>query len=93
MDIQIKCIKRDGADADRRIDGFGGHHNGKPWYLSIDDLIDWILNKGHTFYTEVANRRVEVVVNKHPQSGRLYVTTEGDGFPPNNLLALPECPK
>lgn len=92
MDIQISCIRRDGADPDRRIDGFGGIHNGERWYLSIEDLIDWILNKGHTFYTSVSGRRVNVVVRRHPESGRLYVTTEGDGFPPNNLLSLPECP-
>jgi len=92
MDIEIKCIRRDGADTDRRIDRFGGFHNGKPWGLSIDELIDWILNQGHTFFVDVAGRRVEVVVMRHPVSKRLFVTTEADGFPPNNLLRLPECP-
>lgn len=91
MDIQISCIMRDGADADRRIDGFGGIHDDKRWDLSIDQLIQWI-SEGHTFFTNVGGYRANVVVKKHPQSGRLYVTTEGDGFPPNNLLALPECP-
>jgi hypothetical protein len=33
-----------------------------------------------------------VIIGRHTHSGRRYITTEGDGFPPNNLLRLTRCP-
>lgn len=82
-DYQVTCIIPDGADADRRIDRLGGFG----WQDTIDNVIGFILAGTHRFYTSVAGRSVWVVVKQHPTSGRNYLTTEGDGFPPNNLLA------
>ena len=92
-DVRIDCIKRDGADPDRRIDRFGGP---KPdgsgrWNQPIDDVIQQIDSGTHRFWTSVDNKSVWCRTEVHPTSKRKYVTTEGDGFPPNNLLKLSEC--
>ncbi len=87
-DYQVKCIIPDGADADRRIDRLGGTFSDKSEL--IDTVIGWI-DQGHTFWTEVHGRRVPVLAKTHPTTGRRYLTTEGDSFPPNNLLNLPRC--
>lgn len=86
-DYQITCIRRDSSDQDRRIDavGFGGQ------VYSIDQVIAWIQSGQHRFWTVAQGQSVWVVVRQHPTSGRLYLATENDGFPPNNLLSLPEC--
>lgn len=88
-DYQVTCIIPDGGDTDRRIDRLGGtfHAESQP----IDTVIRWI-DEGHTFWTMVSGRRVRVIDKRHPQTNRRYLTTEGDGFPPNNLLKLPRCP-
>lgn len=85
---QITCIIPDGADADRRIDRLGGtfHAESQP----IDTILRWI-DEGHTFWTTAQGRAVGVIPQTHPQTGRRYLTTQGDGFPPNNLLNLPRC--
>ncbi|MBK7162666.1 MAG: DUF3892 domain-containing protein [Sphingomonadales bacterium] len=54
-------------------------------------MISWIKD-GHTFWTYVGGRRADIVIKNHPATGREYLTTEADGFPPNNLLMLPRCP-
>lgn len=91
-DYQVTCIKPDGADADRRIDRLGGTRTteGGTWNDSIDNVIAAI-GRGHTFWVSVQNRRVAVIRRVHHTSGRWYLTTEPDGFPPNNLLSLPRC--
>lgn len=88
-DYQVTCTKKDGADADRRIDKLGG-----PQFAPapIDDVIRWIESGAHKFWTSVQGRSVWIEVRVHPASGRKYLTTQGDGFPPNNLLRLPDCP-
>lgn len=92
---RVSCTKKDGADADRRIDGIGGatgaEGGGGPWYLPIDRAIDGILAGTWQFYVIVQNREVDVVVREHPSTGRRYLTTTADAFPPNNLLAQPDC--
>ena len=89
---QVTCIKRDGADADRRIDGIGGFADRNPWFLPIDEAIAWIEQGKGKFYVSAGGKSVWVVVKIHPTSRRKYLTTEVDGFPPNNLLSLPDCP-
>ena len=94
---RVTCTKKDGADDDRRIDGIGGPTGAKvgggPWYLPIDRAIDGILDGTWTSYVIVQSREGDVVVREHPSTGRRYLTTVADGFPPNNLLALPDCSK
>ena len=84
-DYQITAIRLDGNDIDRRIDAV--QVNGT--LFPIDTVIGWIKSGEHRFWVHAQGRSVWVVVGRHPQSGRYYLTTEGDGFPPNNLLSLP----
>jgi hypothetical protein len=92
-DYQVTCITPDSADTDRRIDRLGGIRTseGGTWNDSIDNVIAAIGN-GHTFWVSVQNRRVGVYRVIHPVSRRWYLTTDPDGFLPNNLLNLPRCP-
>lgn len=86
-DYRITHSRKDGADADRRLDGFlinGGYH-------TIDQVISWITNRQHRFWVVANGRSVWVEVRRHAHSGRDFLTTEADGFPPNNLLSLPDC--
>jgi hypothetical protein len=83
----ITHTRKDGADYDRRIDAVmvaGGIY-------AIDTVIDWINTHTHRFFVNVWGRAVEVVTRVHPTSRRWYLTTEADGYPPNNLLNLPDC--
>lgn len=84
---QITHSRKDGADADRRLDGFQIGQE----YFTIDQIITWILDGEHRFWVSVGGRLVWVEVRRHATSGRNFLTTEGDGFPPNNLLKLPDC--
>ncbi len=85
---QVTCIRRDGSDADRRIDRLGG----PGWNDSIDNVIRFIQNNQHRFWTtDINGNSVWVIVDQHPTSGRDYLTTEADGLPMNNLLNLDEC--
>ncbi len=93
-DVRIDCITRDGPDADFRIDKLGGPQptgEGR-WKMSLDKVIESIQTGQHRYWTHVGGKSAWVVVRKHPQSKRLYLATEADGYPPNNLLMLPECP-
>jgi len=87
-DYQVTCIRRDGRDADRRIDRLGG----SGWNDTIDNVIRFIQSGAHSFWTMAGGRRAQVAVKRHPVSGRLYLATEPDKYPNNNLLSLPECP-
>ncbi|KTE25546.1 MULTISPECIES: DUF3892 domain-containing protein [unclassified Sphingopyxis] len=84
-DYQITAIRPDGNDTDRRIDAV--QINGT--LFPIDRVIGWIQSGEHRFWVLAQARSVWVMVGRHTQSGRYYLTTEGDGFPPNNLLNLP----
>lgn len=86
-DYQITHTRPDGFDADRRIDGF--LINGQ--YYAIDQVIEWVRTSAHRFYVHVLGRSVWVQLKHHPVTGRPYLTTQGDSFPPNNLLSLPSC--
>jgi hypothetical protein len=43
-----------------------------------------------SYYVSAGGRTVWVVVAKH--NGREYLKTQADGYSPDNLLSLPECP-
>jgi hypothetical protein len=86
-DYQVTCIRRDGSDLDRRIDRLGG----PGWNDTIDNVIHFIQSGAHRFWTSANGVSVWVEVRRHPTSGRLYLATQNDGYPPNNLLSLPEC--
>lgn len=86
MIYEVNCHVPDNGDADRRVQGIGG----PMWHKTVDDVISCIDN-GDTFNVDVGGRRVRVITGKHV-TGKRYITTEGDGFPPNNLLGLSPCP-
>lgn len=91
-DYRIDCTTKDGPDPDYCIDGFGGIDptTGRRWFDTLDQLLA-SLDAGHTFWVMVDGRRAEVVPRLHPRSGRRFAMTIADGFPPNNLMNLPNC--
>jgi hypothetical protein len=92
-DIQVQCInKTNRSNHYERIHNIGGvNADGTRWKLSEDEAIAGMKDGRWTFYTLVNNVRANVRIGWH-QLKREYLTTEPDGYQPNNLLALPECP-
>ncbi len=80
------CHSPDNSDTDRRIQGLGG----AGWWWSIDTII-YMIDSGHVFYTSPPIGTGKKIVTRTHANGRRYLTTEGDGFPPNNILNLPKC--
>jgi hypothetical protein len=89
-EYRVDCSKKDGPDADRRIDGIGGTSGGG-WFKWSQQAINEINYGQSTFYTYVNYVRAEVQVRRHQPSGQDYLTTSPDGYQPNNLLELPNC--
>lgn len=83
---RITHTRKDGRDPDRRIDAVKIGNE----IFAIDTIIVWIERREHSFEVVAHGRAVRVLVGRHAH-GRKYLTTEGDGFPPNNLLSLPDC--
>lgn len=90
--VQIQCInKSDRQNPHERIQSVGGRNpDGSNWKLSEDQAIGYIQNGTYSFYVNVGGRVVNVHIADH--QGRKYLKTVADGFAPNNLLSLPECP-
>ena len=94
--VQVSCIRKRGNhyDPHERIEGLGGMHDSKRWYMIEADIIAELENPESTrrwnFYTSVNGHSVSVVIATHNQ--RLYLKTTADDYEPNNLLSLPGCP-
>jgi hypothetical protein len=94
--VQVSCIRKRGDhhDPHERIEGLGGIHNGKPWYLPENDIIAELekpaTTKRWNFYTSAGGKSVWVIIAVH--NNRKYLKTTADGYEPNNLLSLEECP-
>lgn len=89
--VQISCInKRQHQNPHERITHVGGVHGGQFWKLPEADAVQGIKSGTYQFWTSVNGKGVWVVVAVH--NGREYLKTEPDGYAPNNLLSLPECP-
>lgn len=92
-DYQVLCTvkRRDRAGAHERIQGIGGLHGGQiPWRHTRDEAIKNIDDKKIHYFVRLPNgRTVDVIA---PNATPRYLTTEADGEPQNNLLALPDCP-
>ena len=87
---QVTCInKRDRQNAHERIKSIGGRTD-RQWKLEEDDAIGRIRRGEWDFFVIVGGRETKVVIATH--LGREYLKTESDGYAPNNLLNLPECP-
>lgn len=94
--VQVLCIrKRERHNPHERIEGMGGRSpSGSTYpylYLIESQAITAILDGTYDFFVDVKNREVSVVVALH--EGRPYLKTTTDGYAPNNLLSLPECPR
>jgi hypothetical protein len=87
---QVTCINKRGSryNANERIQNIGNQREG--WKLSENDAIRAIENYTDSFYTNVNGRVADVIVATH--NGRKYLKTTADGYSPDNILSLPECP-
>ena len=86
---QVTCITPDGADTDWRIDSIG--FNGDVY--EIDAVIQWLQASNENKLWVTANgKSVWVGIRQHPTSGRLYLSTEPDGYSLNNLANQTRCP-
>lgn len=88
---QIMCInKRQHFSPHERIINVGGFSNNSSWKITEADAIRHIKSGHWNFYVSVGGHPVSVVIATH--NGREYLKTIADGYEPNNLLSLPECP-
>ena len=90
--LQVRCIrKRNRTSPHERIEGIGGvDAAGQRYYYRENDAILRIESGRNKFWTTADGKSVWVVVASY--NGGKYLKTEPDGYAPNNLLALPECP-
>lgn len=87
---EIKCINKDNRlDPHERITHVGGYGTSQ-WKISTAQAIQYIERGEWTFYVSRGGRTVNVVIAT--RNGRKYLKTADDGFTPDNLLSLPECP-
>ena len=86
MRYEVRCHVPDQEDRDGRIKGLGG----AGWFKTVDDVMKCLRN-GDEFVVQVGGQSVQVIYKQHYLSGRWFVTTEQDSFPPTNLLHLPVC--
>lgn len=92
MSKQVTCIRNRGNhEAHERISVIGGRNSdGTRWSMTEDQAIRAIEGKKDEFYVSVNGRAVDVVIAMHKE--RKYLKTTADGYSPDNLLSLPECP-
>ena len=64
--------------------------NAARWKDSEDVAIANVKRDQTSYYVSVGGRSVWVVVASH--NGREYLKTQPDGYSPDNLLSLDECP-
>lgn len=92
MALQVTCIAKDDRHSPhQRIEGIGGsNHDGTRWRLTLAEAIADIETGRRTLFVEAGAQRVRVIIAVH--EGRKYLKTEADGYSPDNLLSLPQCP-
>lgn len=96
VNVLVSCIrKRNRTNPHERIEGLGGvNPDGGRWYLTEDQILAEMVKPDATrqwdFYTAAGGHSVWVIRAVH--EGRAYLKTQPDGYSPDNLLALQECP-
>ena len=86
-DLQVTCInKKDRSNTHESITHLGG----AGWRYTREQVVNYIEQRTHTFYTQVGGKRADVAVRENGHGGK-YVQTHADGYWNNNLLALDEC--
>jgi len=91
---RISCVNKPiREDPDQPIHSVGGLlPDGTRWRLTLAEAIR-LLKRGHSFYVEEpAGDRVAVEIARSRWDNE-YLKTVADYEEPNNLLALPECPR
>jgi hypothetical protein len=93
MAAQVTCIRKRGGhyNPHERIEGIGGGSLIGRWYASEDEAIRNVERDPQSYFVSVGTHSVWVIVATH--NGRKYLKTTADGYEPNNLLSLPECPR
>jgi len=87
MADQIECINQDPRQGPhKRIENVGG----SGWKIPESQAISNIESGTESYYVSVNGRSVWVEIATH--EGHKYLKTEADGYSPDNLLSLPECP-
>ncbi len=88
MRLQVTCINKRPShyDPHERIQAIGGAE----WKKREDEAIQDIEENRHSFFVSRGGRTAEVVIGVYDR--RKYLKTTADGYVPDNLLALPECP-
>lgn len=87
MERQIECVnKQPREDPHKSIEFVGG----RGWKIATAEAIANIEAGRETYFVSDGVRRADVVVSQH--DGHKYLKTEADGYSPDNLLSLPECP-
>ena len=84
--FKITCVVRDENGVIQQV----GLDNDE--VHQVDDIIYWIDNRIHEFFSTTPSGRFEVPVYvSHPPMGNPFITTNREGIPPNNLDLLPSC--
>ena len=83
-EYQITCVVQ---DSNGIITSVG--INGQTY--TVITVVNWILNRTHTFFTMKNGYRAQVYAKQHPTTKRWFLTTEPDGTRENNLDFLPHC--
>jgi len=89
----ISCVSKKAShyDAHERIAGVGGlNDDNSRWKMGVFDVINAIEQKRIQFQVSIGGKMVPLVVAVH--NGIKYLKTATDGYSPDNLLHLPECP-
>jgi hypothetical protein len=92
-DYQIDCVnKPDRYSAHEHITHVGGPRpdGGGRWKDTVPNVVAFIENKQHRFYTKVGNASAWVGV-RISAAGNKYLQTHADSIWKDNLLALQEC--
>lgn len=92
MSKQVSCItKRSGHyNPHEQIQSIGGVSGGFRWSDTESVAISNVKRDLSSYYVRVGGHTVWLIVAVH--AGREYLKTQADGYEPNNLLSLPECP-
>lgn len=92
MPRQVSCIvKRKGHhNPHERIEAIGGVYNGYRWQDAEDVAIRNVELDATSYFVNRGGQSVWLIVAVH--NGRKYLKTQNDGYWPDNLLALPDCP-